>query len=69
MYRISFLIDSTGSSIGKWVPNHCNPGRQNAQQANTQQHGKCNSEAVSSLVGKVATPNYWNKRGTRQVPM
>jgi len=48
-------IDSTGSGIGKWVPTTATPG-DNAQQANTQQHGKCNSEAVSSLVGKVATP-------------
>nr|WP_272886265.1 I78 family peptidase inhibitor [Stutzerimonas stutzeri] len=42
-----------GAALASGCQTTATPG-DNAQQANTQQHGKCNSEAVSSLVGKVA---------------
>ncbi|CJK56817.1 Peptidase inhibitor I78 family [Streptococcus pneumoniae] len=56
MYRISFLASiALGAALASGCQTTATPD-DNAQQANTQQHGKCNSEAVSNLVGKVATP-------------
>jgi len=51
VYRISFLASmALGAALASGCQTTATPDD------NAQPHGKCNSEAVSSLVGKVATP-------------